>query len=361
MMAVRLTDLTPVTFGYPREVTKNQARLLVYGGLLSVALAGAAWWQRSFGRLPRDGSYNRDDNGLWMRRHWIHGGAAPVQPMTEALRSLGIRRIYPFLGPMDADGWPGWRSDGQIQRYDPASAAAFFSEMKRYAPEVKVIPWTGGVLHRDVRLEDTRQRAAFARHAADLVALGADGIQLNVEPMPSDSPGYLDLLKEVKAAIGEDKVLSVAAYPPTTALHPFPDVHWTLDFTRAVCMAADELAVMTYDTALQTPALYEGLMAQWTRELRDTLPPPEEGGCEWSVGLPAYEDDEPWHNPEAETIGAAIDGALRGLADAPVPESFRGVAVYASWTTDAEEWDIYQQAWRSRAPLGITVPEVPGP
>ena len=30
-----------------------------------------------------------------------------------------------------------------------------------------------------------------------------------------------------------DRTLSVAAYPPPTPQHPFPDVHWSLPFLRA--------------------------------------------------------------------------------------------------------------------------------
>ena len=67
-------------------------------------------------------------------------------------------------------------------------AGAFLAEIHRIAPEIRVIPWTGGNLGRDVHLDDAAQRRAFAEHARRLVALGADGIQLNVEPLPSGTP-----------------------------------------------------------------------------------------------------------------------------------------------------------------------------
>ena len=334
--------------------------ILVLLSLSGLAVGGA--WGRWRATAPAEGGqYNHEDNGLWMRRHWIHGGATQTpDQLAEELRALGIRRIYPFLGPMDAEGWPGWRDQGQIRRYDPETAGAFFTALRAAAPELQILPWSGGVLDRDVHLEDSAQRAAFADHAARLVALGADGVQLNVEPMPSDTPGYLALLRAVKAAIGPEATLSVAAYPPTTPLHPFPEVHWSLDFTRAVCLEADELAVMAYDTALASSDLYEGLVAHWTRQLLDTLPPPEDGGCELLLGVPAYEDDEPWHRPDAETLEAGLRGVLRGLGRGPVPAHFRGVAIYASWTTDAEEWAHYDRLWRGRAQgSGAVVQEAP--
>lgn len=292
----------------------------------------------------------RDDNGVWLRRHWLHGGAEldPAE-LVRTLDELGIRRIYPFLGPMDEDGKPGWRKDGEVHHYEPETARRFLSKMQRLAPHIAVMPWTGGVLGRDVRPTDEEQRKAYAGHMATIAGLGADGVHINVEPLPSEEPGYLDLLRDVKEAIGAPKTLSIAAYPPTTPLHPAPQVHWTLDFTKQVCMAADELVFMGYDTALTEPEKYEWLMAKWTKDLLQTLPAPEDGGCEVLIGVPAYEDDEPYHRPNVENIEHGIRGVEQGLAElGEVPAHFRGIAVYASWTTDATEWGTYQKLWRAK-------------
>jgi len=56
----------------------------------------------------KPGAFDRGDNALWMRRHWMHEGptAAEIAALVESLRARGIRRIYPFLGPMDRAGWP---------------------------------------------------------------------------------------------------------------------------------------------------------------------------------------------------------------------------------------------------------------
>ena len=61
---------------------------------------------------------------------------------------------------------------------------------------------TGGILDRDVNLKDERQRKAFADHMRRLVEAGADGVHLNIEPLASGAPEYLQLLRNVKAAIG---------------------------------------------------------------------------------------------------------------------------------------------------------------
>jgi len=339
---------------------KGHFRWTIRGIFLAGIVAAGVWWLRPAPTVDLATSPNRNDNGIWLRRHWLHGGHGSVDTLVREANTLGIRRLYPFLGPMDPSGHPGWRDGDTIQTYTEDQVQAFFSAVHTADPDLAVMPWTGGVYQRDVVLSAAHQQAAFAGHMQRLVHLGADGVHINVEPLPNGHPDFLTLLSTVKAAIGPEAVLSVAAYPPTTHLHPFDDVHWDMDYTRAVCLEADELVVMAYDTALQSQRVYESLVATWVGQYLDHLPPPEAGGCTILFGVPAYEDDEPWHNPEVETMATGLAGVLRGLDGRTVPDHFRGVAVYASWTTDPEEWATYDQTWRGQPPTGAQVTEETG-
>ncbi len=295
----------------------------------------------------KPGSFDRGCNGLWMRRHWLHEAPSSeeIAALVASLRDRGIRRIYPFLGPMDGEGWPGWKSKSGHVRYVPERAGAFLAEIHRIAPEIRVIPWSGGNLGSDVHPGDAAQRRAFAEHARRLVALGADGIQLNIEPLPSGTSAYLGLLREVKAAIG-DRTLSVAAYPPPENAESDRDTHWELPFMRDVCRIAGELVVMAYDTGLTSAPAYEALVSGWTRQLARALPPPEAKGCEWLMGVPAYDDDNDDHRPDVETIEHSLKGILAGLQGGGPGTGFRGVAIYASFTTDEHKWEAYGRLWR---------------
>jgi hypothetical protein len=327
---------------------------------LSSFLVVVMWlgWCQPHASSAQGGEFDLGDNGIWLRRHWMHEGPTKeeIAELVANLRARGIRRIYPFLGPMDANGWPGWRSKSGLIPYDPGRAGAFLKEISRIAPEISVLPWTGGNLNMDVRLQDKDQRRGFVEHARQLVALGADGVHINVEPLPSWSPGFRELLQELKAAIG-DRTLSIAAYPPPTPLHPFPDVHWELPFLRDVCMDADELAVMAYDTAVTSPPVFTDLISQWTRELAATLPTPANGGCEWLMGVPTYDDDTGYHRPDVETIEHSLEGIVRGLQSGQRSEHFRGIAIYASFTTDERKWAVYHRAWRGAEPVQLPPPD----
>lgn len=293
-----------------------------------------------------DATPNRDDNGLWARRTWLHEphDDAEVDALIASLRARGITQFYPFLGPPGPDGAPGWRDGEVVRPADPAIAGAFLDRMRAKAPDIAVYPWTGGLLGRDVDLADRARLGAWIDH---VIALPSAGVQINIEPMP-EWDTYIDLLDAWKAKRG-DRTLSVAAYPPTTPLHPYPDVHWSPAFLRKVCSAADDLVVMCYDTALTTPDAYTALVAEWTRAL-SALPPPDQGGCTVRIGVPDYEDVEGWHHPGAETLAAAIAGVRAGLGASP-PANVRGIAIYASWTTDAADWATYDRDWRGRNPV----------
>jgi hypothetical protein len=103
---------------------------------------------------------------------------------------------------------------------------------------------------------------------------------------------------------------------------------------------------MAYDTGLNSAPAYEQLLARWTRQLALALPPPSEKGCEWLMGVSAYDDDTDYHRPDVETIGHSLNGIAAGLRGIATPSNFRGVAIYASFTTDASKWAVYDRLWR---------------
>ena len=135
-----------------------------------------------------------------------------------------------------------------------------------------------------------------------------------------------------------NKILSVAAYPPPTRWHPYPDVHWDESYFREVAKRCDQLAVMAYDAGQRIPKTYQRLMADWAREIL--------AWSEWKevlIGVPAYDDTGVgYHNPRVENLTNALLGIHRALSSAPLIQNFRGLAIYCEWEMDTNEW----QHWR---------------
>jgi hypothetical protein len=102
---------------------------------------------------------------------------------------------------------------------------------------------------------------------------------------------------------------------------------------------------MCYDSGLYLPRAYVWLVHQQavhaTRAVAGSNP-----RCRVLLGLPTYARGGLSHHPWAENLRLALKGAREGLADSAArPSVFAGIAPFADYTTQPEEWDIYRRWW----------------
>jgi hypothetical protein len=315
--------------------------------LLLVPLGYAVW---APGKEVRDGRHDRGRNGIWLQHGWLgengwfernqktnripeFRGVEKIQALAARLRQQHITDVFPHLCPTEITGEVAPVDDAQVER--------FLDGFEGF----RVMPWIGGVLYLQVRPGDPKWRQRFTGSIEQLFRAHPRlaGVQLNVEPMPSGNADFLLLLDEVRNALPKGKVLSIAAYPPPTRWHPFPDVHWEEVYFRAVADRSDQMAVMLYDTSLKRDKLYQRLMADWTGEV-----------LAWSagkpvlLGVPTYHDaGVEYHDPKVETLQNALLGIHRGLARGGANNTaYQGVAIYCEWEMDEAEWGYWEQHFR---------------
>ena len=327
-----------------REVIKS-ARRVVFAILLlvvAVIIAYAVWRP---GTEVRDGRNDRGSNGVWLAHGWLGGDEwfvrnnktneftkyrAPdsIKALAEKLRRHGIKDVFPHLCPAEPTGHLPAVDAKQVEQFLDIFAA------------FRVIPWIGGPNGSSVRANDGRWRAVFV---ADIRALldahpRLAGVHLNVEPLPSGDKDFLVLLDEIRPRLPQGKLLSLAAYPPPTRWHPFPEVHWEEDYFRDVARRCDQLAVMMYDAGQRIPKTYQRLMADWTGEV-----------LKWSVGkgillgVPTYDDaGVGYHDPRVENLRNGLLGIHTGLSR-NVTSNYQGVAIYCEWETSETEWAYFRE------------------
>jgi hypothetical protein len=101
---------------------------------------------------------------------------------------------------------------------------------------------------------------------------------------------------------------------------------------------------MAYNSGLSSPDDYAQWVAYQVSTWAQALSALGEG-TEIVVGMPTYDAEPPGHDPLVENVTSAEIGYELGLeqsgADAPF---VRGRALYADWTTDAQEWAAFRQA-----------------
>jgi hypothetical protein len=330
----------------------TRARLLARLAALVVAagLAAAAYFAYAPVEDADAHPFNHDRNAVWLEHRWLER-PQPLPEMEALFAKLdrrGIAYAYPHLIPFDASG--------QLPPHDREQLRAFLATARRVAPELKLLPWIGGLRRGYKRqrpgtleLADLTQRQQMVAEARGLVDEGFAGVHLNVEPVDDGNDDFLALLRALRTAVGGDRVLSLAAIRPAPlGLPRAPNFAWSPGYYARVAAIVDQIVIMAYDTALPTPSLYRRYVRWAARSVAGAL---DASGSDARVlmGVPTYEPYGFMHRRGVETPENAIVGVVAGLRGLGAGGTFEGVALYAEWTTDESEWLAYERYWRNRA------------
>ncbi|RKS74904.1 hypothetical protein BZB76_3427 [Actinomadura pelletieri DSM 43383] len=318
-------------------------------GLVALAFAGAwVWWQQE----PE--ARGTEVNALWARHQWVgepHTDAE-YRELGERLRRNRITDVYFHTGPFEADG--------TVPPHKYRYARQLIEAVRRYAPGVRAQAYLGQIRIVDgdgvIELDDPKVRARVLKTDAAFLDLGFDGIHYDFEPIYPDDAAFMTLMRQTRELTrSRGRLLSVAleqatlvetAQPVYKALLPRGGRYHEPprpngDFLRAVADLADQVAIMTYDTALPTEALAGWHFARHTRTTLELI------GDRTTVfiGVPTYRPLVHW----AEDLDVALRGVRRGIDDLErPPKRPYGVGVYADWTTGPDEWARYRAAWLPR-------------
>ncbi len=287
--------------------------------------------------------FDTASNGIWIGHRWYTGrevrtgdrvSEAEIDALVARLRSAGIRYVYVHAGPLLADG-----SIDDVA--DP-----FFSALRGAFPEGVLLAWLGARIE-TVRLEDEEWRSAVVDVVERLAQEGFDGVHFNLEPIRDGHPGYLELLGQVRARMGDAWTISQAtprSAPLGIAIGPLRRNFWSGAFYRATMDIADQTVLMAYDTNLSLRIAYVAFVRDQTRRL-----------VQWScaarkhevlIGIPAYHEVPEYADPSVEDIENAALGVRSALESlSKKSECFRGVSIYANWVTDADDWLQFERSW----------------
>jgi len=289
-------------------------------------------------------------NGIWLQHGWlgddawfVRYGRDPllfrnddaVRVLARKLAAHNIVDIFPHLCPS--------RSDGRIPSVDPDQTDRFLREFENF----RVIPWVGGVLDVHVFLASENWRETFIASILELLQQHPHlaGVHVNIEPLPAGNQDFLTLLEELRAALPEGRILSVAAHPPPTLWQPSPEVHWDQAYFGAVSERVDQMAVMMYDTAIKLEKPYQSLLALWTVDVLEWA-----GDTPVLLGLPTYDDaGVGYHSPRVENLSNGLLGVHAGLSQYQrLPSNYQGIALYSEWEMDEAEWEYLSKHFNRR-------------
>jgi hypothetical protein len=293
--------------------------------------------------------FNHDRNAVWLEHRWLERDhtTAEMEALLSALASRGVVYVYPHVIPFNGAGRLPVHSRDQMR--------AFLAVARRVAPEMKVLPWVGGLRvgwkrqrAGTIGLADLGQRQRIVAECRGLIDEGFDGIHLNVEPVDDGNDDFLALLRAIRPALGPGRVLSLSAIRPAPfALSIAPNFVWSPEYYGRVAALADQIVIMAYDTALPTTGLYRRYVAWATSSVTSSLAA-SRSRTRVLLGVPTYDETGFMHRGGVETPENALLGVVAGLRGLGAGGTFEGVALYAEWTTDAKDWAVYERVWRGK-------------
>lgn len=293
--------------------------------------------------------FNHDRNATWLEHRWLERAHSPEEMATlfSALKARGIHYAFPHLIPFDGAG--------RLPPHDRMQLRAFLAAARLADPQMRILPWVGGLRigRRRTRagtvdLESVVQRLAIVAECRGLIDEGFDGVHVNIEPVDDGNDDFIALLRALRTAIGEDRILSLSAVRPGPFALPFaPNFLWTADYYARVGAVADQIVVMAYDTALPSPALYQRYLSYAATTTTRSLAAGR-ARARVLMGVPTYGATGLMHRGGVETTQNALVGIVAGLRGLGAGGTFEGVALYAQWTTTDDEWATYERLWRGR-------------
>jgi hypothetical protein len=308
--------------------------IFLLGGLL------VALWLEGQDQPFSDGRSTGHD-AEWLGHAWVDGrkSQSDVDALAVRLYGTGIRDLFVHAGPFENDG-----------TLDPArrpEARWFLRAVHSALPGVRVQAWLGAHPG-EIDLGRIETREALVASAGQVLDDGFDGVHLDFEPVEDGDASLLDVLRTTHLLTRQRHVLlSVSATrgepwrgvaAVVTAL-PGKLPMWSGGYLRRVAAEVDQVAVMSYDSAVPTEQAYAGYVRTSTRVALEAVPPE----VDLLIGVPAYHENTTYHGP-GETMSAALHGVRLALGDRPPPPHF-GVAIYVDFTITADDWASYERGW----------------
>ncbi|MED7822982.1 glycoside hydrolase family 18 protein [Streptomyces chiangmaiensis] len=338
----------------PRRAWLRRVRRIALGLLLVLllpTLAAAVALRVNYAGDPAQGTYTRNRDALWLGHAWVDGRkrGTDLDALVRRVRGTGIHDLYVHAGPLE--------HNGTLPTSAYPKATWLIDALHRALPGVRVQAWLGDKLASEgpvgLRLERPATRAAVVRSARQVLAAGFDGAHFDLEPLHSGDRHYLALLDALHHVTqAHHAPLSVAAHQ----IDPLPALHsvaggltghpkwWSQSYFGQVARRVDQIAVMSYDTALPLQSLYGGYVAQQTSLALEVTPP----STDLLMGLPFYHEDDMGHHASAETVTAAVRGARLGLSRTDSGRTRFGVALYVDFAATEADWAAYRKGWVRR-------------
>lgn len=308
------------------------------------------------------------NNAIWVQSIFLRGhhpstGVKLSESMTKSLaRQLNENNIeyaYLFAGPYD--------STGHLPAYGFSSVAQnSIRELKQYCPDLKILPWVGGVQNRTVFLDDSLWVKNAINDTRRLIeTLSVPGVHVDLEFMlrgdpyldqflgaekPGDLESYGENVNEfhrrLRLELPQAFISSVVTATPA-ATKPWKR-KTSLEELKVLIRYIDQLSFLFYDTSIKEQGLFIESCVALLEDIR-ALKESGQADIQYLVAIGTFINEPALHkyrDLNVENVSNSINTIKQAQDRVSKDEDIvDGIAIYCDWETDESEWNEFAEAW----------------
>jgi len=308
-------------------------------------------------------------NAVWSESRYLRGHKPSTkEPLTEehlldyaqTLKSNNIKYAYLFAGP--------FQKDGHLPEY-PFSKLAInnIKKLKRYYPEIVILPWVGGIQNKTVFLDDS----LWVKNALDdsqklMRTLNVSGLHVDLEFILKGDP-YLERIasdrktgdKEVYANNVNDfhkklRSLNPNAFISSVVVSTAPDTKpWkrktSINEIKELIKYVDQLSFLYYDTFISNQTVFEQNCHSQIMDIQTLRNTKLSHKVQYLMAIGTFVNERPlrkYRDLKIENIPNSICTIKRSsLKVSQELQLVDGLAIYCEWETNETEWNDISKYW----------------
>jgi hypothetical protein len=309
------------------------------------------------------------ENAIWSESKYLRGHKPSTkEPLTEkhlldyaqTLKNNNIKYAYLFAGP--------YQKDGHLPEY-PFSELAInnVKKLKRYYPEIVILPWVGGIQNKTVFLDDSLWvKNALSDSQKLMRTLNVSGLHVDLEFIMKGDP-YLERIvsdrkagdREVYAANVNKfhkklRLLNPDAFISSVVVSTAPDTKpWkrktTLNELKELVKHVDQLSFLYYDTFISDQNVFEQNCHHQIMDIQTLRNSSQGREIQYLMAIGTFVNERPlrkYRDLNIENIPNSICTIKRSsLKVSKESQLVDGLAIYCEWETHETEWEDISKYW----------------
>jgi hypothetical protein len=301
------------------------------------------------------------ENAVWARSSYFRGfDATTGEKLTDhlldefalRLKQSGIRFAYVFSGP--------FQDDGHLPRFAFSERAReSIQYLKKKYPELKILPWIGGVENKTVHLDNPKWVQNSIQDTVRLAkAMAIDGIHIDLEYVlfPASKKNsainqqlyrknWVHFHKLLRKALPQTFLSTVAIATSQTTL-PWKLKH-TLSEITDVSREVNQVSFMFYETHIHDLKLYRQGLREQLQDIKALKNKLGRQSPRFLMGIGAFKNSGPlrkYRDMRIENLPTTLKvlTELTNEFSAPLVD---GLAIYSEWLASPDEWTQISQYW----------------